>query len=67
MQGLPNLDSSTEGFNNLNEAQQRDLLGPTRFRLFQENELSFPRDFINPRTEERYSIEEIARREGIEL
>ena len=65
-QGLPDMGTATQAFNALSRAQQIELLGPTRFRLFRQGELQFPRDFINPREERRYTLEEIARREGFD-
>lgn len=65
--GLPDAQSSTEAFKALSAADQKELLGATRFKLFQDGELSFPRDFINSRTEKRYTLDQIASREGIDL
>jgi len=65
--GLPDLGTSTEAFRNLSAADQLELLGPTRFDLFKNGGLQFPRDFINPRTEERYTLLQIALRENIDI
>jgi len=65
--GLPSEESSTAAFNRLSTAEQMELLGPTRFLLFQEGGVQFPSGFINARDTRKFTIDEIARREGIDI
>lgn len=64
--GLPNFNSTDDSFNQLNPAQQRQLLGATRFRIFEAGELSSVREFIGG-DEDFVSLEQLAKRENIDL
>ena len=66
-QGLPDLETSTKAFGGLSEAQQKNLLGATRFELFKSGDLKFPRDFIDESDERFYTLTELARQEGVEI
>lgn len=62
--GLPNFNSTQESFDGLSEFRQRQLLGPVRFRIFQQEGLNV-RDFIQG--ERLISLDDLARREGLNL
>ena len=64
--GVPNFESTDASFNALSERQQVQLLGRTRFNLFQAGEISSVRDFIGNR-EELLTLDDLASREGIDL
>lgn len=65
--GLPTANSSTEAFNRLSDSDKREMLGPVRYQLWREGGVKFPSGFINTRDERKYTIDEIARREGIDI
>ena len=65
--GLPDADTSTKAFSRLSAAKKKEILGPTRFKLHQDGKLTYPRDFVNPRTLDRWTLEELAAREGVEI
>ena len=64
--GVPNFESTDDSFNALSERQQLQLLGRTRFNLFQSGEVTSVRDFIGNR-EELLTLDDLAAREGIDL
>ena len=56
-------ESSTTWFARQSKATQREILGPTRYKLYKEGGLKFPNDFIN-RKEDRINLDELRRREA---
>ena len=64
---IPDAATAGEVFEQLSESRQRNILGPRKFELWQENRrrLKYPKDFINPKTQKFWTIEQINERLGI--
>ena len=65
--GLPIGKTQTENFNQLSDAEKKQLIGVNGFKLWQQGKVKFPSGFINSRDERFYTLEEIAKREGIDI